>query len=668
MSLLELTNLGILTITGIVNYCFRWVGWGAIVILANIDSVVEEAVNKIYTLNSFFQSNEINSLIDRYKPIMWAIFAISLLILGYKLMLNKKRDRQNIVTNILFSLIVVMALPMMMLQMSKITDMIVTDAKSGYTTSANLLVKDSLYDLYALDQNNFDFSNKNNIADSNILNISINEEFKVDSKTKNKDIFDKKIEMLPSGEPDEVKLEKNWIAMDENYYRYNIDFIPVIISLLTTGVTLLCVGFKVAKLIYELAFKKLFAIIFAFADIEDDNKRLKAILKDILSSFLIIMLTAILLKLYILFNAWLSTVVSSTDIGIGFTSGTLAKLIFQISVSFAVIDAPNLVERILGIDAGLKSGFNTMMGAYAATKGMLGAGKMVVKMGAGAVKGLDKIMQGGATLAGATAGLVGGDSNNKTLSQEQEEVRNQQNNNSNGTTLQEEMKNAKGESKDNSSIRNSSQNENNNKNLSEEQGNIKSNQENVENSTDNSKTLSEEMKDKNGQNGEVNKPYETLQDEMNKFNGSNGVNNNKGESLQDEMNKDNSIAQSLNGNNQNESLQSEMNKANGNMDKDIKDLKTPSANSGNSTLQDEMKGNKGNIPNVNSNIDNNNNIRTNQPENIEHQGKSILRNNPITRKVNQYGDAYKLGKSATQRYNIPRRFTEKKNNKKGDRR
>ena len=666
MSLLELTNLGILTITGIVNYCFRWVGWGAIVILANIDSVVEEAINKIYTLNSFFQSNEINSLIDRYKPVMWSIFAIALLILGYKLMLNKKRDRKNIVTNILFSLIVVMALPMMMLQMSKITDMIVTDAKSGYTTSANLLVKDSLYDLYALDQNNFDFSNKNNIADSNILNININEEFEINNETKNEDIFKYKIEMLPSGEPNEVKLEKNWIAMDENYYRYNIDFIPVIISLLTTGVTLLCVGFKVAKLIYELAFKKLFAIIFAFADIEDDNKRLKAILKDILSSFLIIMLTAILLKLYILFNAWLSTVVSSTDIGIGFTSGILAKLIFQISVSFAVIDAPNLVERILGIDAGLKSGFNTMMGAYAATKGMLGAGKMAAKMGAGAVKGLDKIMQGGATLAGATAGLVGGDSNNKTLSQEQEEVRNQQNNNSNGTTLQEEMKNAKGESKDNSSIRNSSQNENNNKNLSEEQGNIKSNQENVENSTDNSKTLSEEMKDKNGQNGEVNKPYETLQDEMNKFNGSN-LNTNKGESLQDEMNKDNSIAQSLNGNNQNESLQSEMNKANGNMDKDIKDLKTPSTNSGNSTLQDEMKGNKENIPNINNNLDNNNNIRTNQPENIEHQGKSILRNNPITRKVNQYGDAYKLGKSATQRYNIPRRFTEKKNNKKGDR-
>ncbi|KXA05043.1 MULTISPECIES: pLS20_p028 family conjugation system transmembrane protein [Clostridium] len=666
MSLLDLTNLGILTITGIINHCFRWVGWGAIVILANIDSVIEEAVNKIYTLNSFFQSNEINSLIDRYKPVMWSIFAIALLILGYKLMLNKKRDRKNIVTNILFSLIVVMALPMMMLQMSKITDMIVTDAKSGYTTSANLLVKDSLYDLYALDQNNFDFSNKNNIADSNILNININEEFEINNETKNEDIFKYKIEMLPSGEPNEVKLEKNWIAMDENYYRYNIDFIPVIISLLTTGVTLLCVGFKVAKLIYELAFKKLFAIIFAFADIEDDNKRLKAILKDILSSFLIIMLTAILLKLYILFNAWLSTVVSSTDIGIGFTSGILAKLIFQISVSFAVIDAPNLVERILGIDAGLKSGFNTMMGAYAATKGMLGAGKMAAKMGAGAVKGLDKIMQGGATLAGATAGLVGGDSNNKTLSQEQEEVRNQQNNNSNGTTLQEEMKNAKGESKDNSSIRNSSQNENNNKNLSEEQGNIKSNQENVENSTDNSKTLSEEMKDKNGQNGEVNKPYETLQDEMNKFNGSN-LNTNKGESLQDEMNKDNSIAQSLNGNNQNESLQSEMNKANGNMDKDIKDLKTPSTNSGNSTLQDEMKGNKENIPNINNNLDNNNNIRTNQPENIEHQGKSILRNNPITRKVNQYGDAYKLGKSATQRYNIPRRFTEKKNNKKGDR-
>ncbi|MFH5911208.1 pLS20_p028 family conjugation system transmembrane protein [Clostridium perfringens] len=657
MSLLELTNLGILTITGIINHCFRWLGWGLIKVLASVVNGIEEAVNKIYTLNSFFQSDEINSLIDRYKPIMWAIFAISILILGYKIMLNKKRDRQSIPTNILFSLIVVMALPMMMVQMSKITDMVVRDSKSEYTSSANLLVKDALYDLYALDQNDFDFSNKNNIPDSNIFNIDINEEFDVDSDTKHEDIFKNKIEMLPSGKTKEVKLEKNWIAMDENYYRYNIDFIPVIISLLTTGITLLCVGFKVAKLIYELAFKKIFAIIFAFADIEDDNKRLKAILKDILASFLIIMLTAILLKLYVLFNAWLSTVVTSTDIGIGFTSGTLAKLIFQISVSFAVIDAPNLVERILGIDAGLKSGFNTMMGAYAGAKSMLGAGKSVVKMAGAGMKGLDKTIQGGVGLAGGVAGVFGGAGSNKTLSQEQQEVRNQQNNNSNGTTLQEEMKKAKGENIENS------QNENSNKNLAEEQANLKTNQENNGTSTDTNKTLSEEMKDVKGQAGETNKPSETLQEEMNKVNGNSGINN-KGESLQEEMKKNNPMAQSLNGNNQNESLQSEMNRANGNMDKDISDLKNPNANLGNSTLQDEMKGNKENIPNMNNNI--NNNLGVNQPENIENQGKSILRDNPITRKVNQYGDTYRLGKSATQRYNIPRRFTEKKNYKKGE--
>ncbi|MDU7068935.1 MAG: hypothetical protein E6343_13320 [Clostridium perfringens] len=658
MSLLELTNLGILTITGVVNHCFRWLGWGTIEVLASVVNGIEEAVNKIYTLNNFFQSKEINSLIDRYKPIMWAIFAISLLILGYKIMLNKKRDRQSIPTNILFSLIVVMALPMMMVQMNKITDMVVRDTKSEYTSSANLLVKDALYDLYALDRNDFDFSKRNNIPDSNIFNISINEEFEVDSDTKHEDIFKYKIETLPNGEIKDTKLEKNWIAMDENYYRYNIDFIPVIISLLTTGITLLCVGFKVAKLIYELAFKKLFAIIFAFADIEDDNKRLKAILKDILASFIIIMLTAILLKLYVLFNAWLSTVVTSTDIGIGFTSGTLAKLIFQISVSFAVIDAPNLVERILGIDAGLKSGFNTMMGAYAGAKSIFGAGKTAAKMAGFGMKGLDKVMQGGAGLAGGVSGLFGGASSNKTLAQEQEEVRNQQNNNnSNGMTLQEEMKKANGESTGSSTMKNNSQNENTNKNSAEQQANLKTNQDNTGTSTENNKTLSEEMKDVKGQVGESNKPSETLQEEMNKVNGA----NNKGESLQEEMNKNNPMAQSLNGNNQNESLQSEMNKANGNMDKD---LKAPSSNLGNSTLQDEMKGNKENIPNVNSNI--NNNLGVNQPENIENQGRSILRDNPITRKVNQYGDAYRLGKSTTQRYNIPRRFTEKKNNKKGD--
>lgn len=661
MTLLELTNLGILSIKDIVNICLRTIGWFIIRVLASIVNGIEGAVNKIYTLNSFFESSDISNLIDRYKPIMWAIFAISLLILGYKIMLNKKRDRQSIPTNIIYSLIVVMALPMMMVQMNKITDMVVKDTKSEYTSSANILVKDALYDLYALDQNDFDFSNKNNIPDSNIFNIAINEEFEVDSDTKNEDIFKNKIETLPNGDTEDVKLEKNWIAMDEEYYRYNIDFVSVIISLLTTGITLLCVGFKVATIIYELAFKKLFAIIFAFADIEDDNKRIKAILKDIFASFIIMMLTAILLKLYVLFNAWLSTVVTSTDIGIGFTSGTLTKLICQISVSFAVINAPNLVEKILGIDAGLKSGFNTMMGAYAGAKSIWGAGKAAAKMGAGAVKGLDGAIKGGAGLAGGVSGLFGGASGNKTLAQEQEEVRNQQsNNNSNGMTLQEEMKKANGESTGSSTMKNNSQNENTNKNSAEQQANLKTNQDNTGTSTENNKTLSEEMKDVKGQVGESNKPSETLQDEMNKVNGINGANN-KGESLQEEMNKNNPMAQSLNGNNQNESLQSEMNKANENMDKG---LKTPSSNLGNSTLQDEMKGNKENIPNVNSNI--NNNLGVNQPENIENQGRSILRDNPITRKVNQYGDAYRLGKSATQRYNIPRKFTEKKNNKKGD--
>lgn len=660
MSLLELTNLGILTITGIVNHCVRYLAWGAIEILANIDNGIEGAINKIYTLNSFFQSNEINNLIDRYKPIMWAIFSISILILGYKLILNKKRDRQSIPTNILFSLIVVMALPVMMVQMSKITDMVVKDSKAEYTSSANLLVKDSLYDLYALDRNDFDFSKKNNIPDSNIFSIYINDNFEVNNETKHKNIFEKKIETLPNGDADEVNLEKNWIAMDEDYYRYNIDFIPVIISLFTTGITLLCVGFKVAKLIYELAFKKIFAIIFAFADIEDDNKRLKAILKDILSSFLIIMLTAILLKLYVLFNAWLSTVVSSTDIGIGFTPGVLAKLIFQISVSFAVVDAPNLVERILGIDAGLKSGFNTMMGAYAATKAMMGAGKYAAKTAGFGMNLMDKGIKAGAGVAGGMSGLFGKAGDDKTLGQEQEEVRNQQNNsNSNGSSLQEEMKKANGENTDNSIMKNNSQNENSNNNSKEEQDNIKTNQENTGTSKDTNKTLSEEMKDVKEQGERENKPSETLQDEMNRVNG-NSVDNNKGETLQEEMNKNNPMDKSLNGNNTNESLQSEMNKENGNMEKD---LKSQNSNSGNSTLQEEMNGNKEQIPNVNSN----NTGGVNNPENIDEvKSKSILKNNPITRKVNQYGDAYKLGKSATQRYNIPRRFTDKKNNKKGD--
>ncbi|MPQ45043.1 hypothetical protein GBZ86_15070, partial [Clostridium tarantellae] len=75
--LIELNENNILKIANIIDYCFRWVGWTIIKILASIVNGIEVAINKIYTLNDFFNSDLVTDFINKYKPLIWTILAIS---------------------------------------------------------------------------------------------------------------------------------------------------------------------------------------------------------------------------------------------------------------------------------------------------------------------------------------------------------------------------------------------------------------------------------------------------------------------------------------------------------------------------------------------------------------------------------------------------------------
>ncbi|MDT7957129.1 hypothetical protein REO38_16235, partial [Clostridium perfringens] len=74
----------------------------------------------------------------------------------------------------------------------------------------------------------------------------------------------------------------------------------------------------------------------------------------------------VLLKLYVVFTGWLS----SPDVAI---QNPMVKLLALGAGSWAVIDGPNIIERIFGIDAGIKSSWGAVVagieGARMAGKG-----------------------------------------------------------------------------------------------------------------------------------------------------------------------------------------------------------------------------------------------------------------------------------------------------------
>ena len=404
-TLYTLIENGVLELGNVFESCIRWLGWGLITLLAKLVNGIESTANKVYTINGFFNSSEVNQLIDKYEPLVWTILAISIGILGFRIIFNRQQNRNELPSNILFSILVVVLLSTFMTKMNDITKVAISSINNSNQSLTNTLVKESLYDIYYLDDNDFNLAGeKNNISADSIYNIDINEALDT-SEVKDSDLFKKKIIFKENGDKKLVKLEKGWFSIDEMYYRYNIDFISVIISLGAIGVAFVCIMLKVIRLLFELAFNKLFITLLAFADISD-GKRLKEMVKHIISIFIVIFITAVLTNMYMLYNSWITRSLVANGLG----NNGILKILFIVGGAIAVIDGPNLVERILGIDAGLKSSWGTLMAGYGVAKGALNSGKLlaglVPKLGNGFALGM-------AGVGGAMSGMFEGkDKNN----------------------------------------------------------------------------------------------------------------------------------------------------------------------------------------------------------------------------------------------------------------
>ena len=404
-TLYTLIENGVLELGNVFESCIRWLGWGLVTLLAKLVNGIESTSNKVYTINGFFNSSEVSQLIDKYEPLVWTILAISIGILGFRIIFNRQQNRNELPSNILFSILVVVLLSTFMTKMNDITKVAISSINNSNQSLTNTLVKESLYDIYYLDDNDFNLAGeKNNISADSIYNIDINEALDT-SEVKDSDLFKKKIIFKENGDKKLVKLEKGWFSIDEMYYRYNIDFISVIISLGAIGIAFVCIMLKVIRLLFELAFNKLFITLLAFADISD-GKRLKEMVKHIISIFIVIFITAVLTNMYMLYNSWITKSLVANGLG----NNGILKILFIVGGAIAVIDGPNLVERILGIDAGLKSSWGTLMAGYGVAKGALNSGKLLAgllpRLGNGFALGM-------AGVGGAMSGMFDGkDKNN----------------------------------------------------------------------------------------------------------------------------------------------------------------------------------------------------------------------------------------------------------------
>ena len=655
-TLYTLIENGVLELGNVFESCIRWLGWGLVTLLAKLVNGIESTSNRVYTINGFFDSAEVNQLVDKYEPLVWIILAISIGILGFRIIFNRQQNRNELPSNILFSILVVVLLSTFMTKMNDITKIAIGSINNTNQSITDTLVKESLYDIYYLDDNDFNLEGeKNNISADSIYNIDINEAIDA-SEVKDSDLFKKKIIFKENGDKKLVKLEKGWFSIDEMYYRYNIDFISVIISLGAIGVAFICIMLKVIRLLFELAFNKFFITLLAFADISD-GKRLKEMVKHIISIFIVIFITAVLTNMYMLYNSWITRSLVANGLG----NNGILKILFIVGGAIAVIDGPNLVERILGIDAGLKSAWGTLMAGYGLAKGALNSGKLlsggISKLGNGLALGM-------AGASGAMSGMFEGkDKNNisnkaddsdikkqdKTVDNLQGEMKASKDNEADLNTINDKFKDID-ELKNNSS---NMQNKNGDKSVILGEESLQDQMKASKNNTSNLNYLNDKFKD-----------IENLRNNPNKDFSKNNIENNEsegvdGKTVQEGIKAVKNNASNLNAlNDKFKDIESPRNNPNKDFAKNSIEGNKPRGTEG-QTIQEGMKASKNNVSNLNAlndkfkdieSLRNNpnkdfakNSIESNKPRGSEGQtiqeGMRATKNNSSN--LNSSGDNFK---------------------------
>lgn len=616
---------------------FRIVGWWIIKGLSFLVNKLEDIVDSVTKVTDFFNSPEITALINKFKPLLGLLLVASIIFIGYQLIINKKFDRSRVPMNIILALCIVVAMPLAMNKLNTLSNKVIGEIQ-GNVHFADQIIENNITDLYLLDEANFpikddgtvgDISPKNNLGNNNIK-IHPNEEVDT-SKVKNKKVFENEVIFDSTGNPTLNKIV-GLFKWDDEYYRFHINFITIIVTLAITAFVMVFTAIKMIKLSIELAFSKVMTTFVAVADLSG-GQRIRQSINGIISIFVAMISTMLMLKLYVMGTAYLSDKIS----GIG-------TILAMIGCAIFVIDGPNYIEKMFGVDAGLSSVWRTITGMNSALDIVSKLGNSTSEM----MKSLGEGALGGLAFA-------------KGMADE-----------SMNTFLEDQMENDKVKDDNKAeSLEQQIQKEGLNSEKSSENGDI--NTSDTQESEDNNSTLEQDVKSENsesanetldGSNGEDegNSNQSTLEEEMNANNSvekqddnnvsgneelSNNSDNSSSESsnktLEDDINEANN--NSINGNETlgdtnnsiddgSSSLESEIENSNLNSETSGMNLDTESLglddggiesqlDSGNS-INDSIEDNLNNGDIGSESLDNNNNIDSNsnlRNEDISNKGK-----------------------------------------------
>ncbi len=371
-----------------------WLGnimnWAVTKGLYWLSSQSESLIDEAFKVFDFLNYGQVGTIYTGFKLVSWTILAIMIVVLGLKMIGNKKIKMKESTIRVIIMATLIVQMPSLITKGVELNEKLFTESKSLVLNTGNQLqstgneslsfniVKQNVADLNYIAYEGFDTlldpeSAKNKLTKKTFDVVDLSQILipkdvtEIATKSKNKDAEHLSSYLANSADGktlEAVDIETGWFDFfKEGTFRYkanhsamNIGFIVLIIfNLLLFG--------KLIILLIDLVFGKIYFPLSAFSDIET-GQRSKKMIEGIVTNLFTIGFLGISASLFVIFYSFLVSLQLSL----------IAFALTAIIGAFAFIKGSDTLAKTFGINTSIKEGAVGLAGMYGAMKlGQAGA-------------------------------------------------------------------------------------------------------------------------------------------------------------------------------------------------------------------------------------------------------------------------------------------------------
>jgi len=411
------THHGILNKSSYFSDGLRFIGYWVIRLLSMLLDAVSSAQVEALRFLNFTTYQPIKDLSDKYQVIGLMVAGVCLATLGVLIMHKKERDLDKVVQNFLVATVLFLSLNLLLTNLSEF----VRGASRASSSEAfsQQIIRPNLTDLYAMDKAEWntgifggDTGNYPNFlsSDKDFAKVEINSTLVTAQKLLG-DFFkdpnavplsDKAKEALAfqldyyGSTPVLRKMSNYFLGKDDMYYRYSWNFWTILFTLIGALVVSVFLLWRLFQIMMEMGITSIWGQISSFTDIHS-GKRNWQIINKLVSCAIVIIALFLLQNIFVLMWQYIDT------LGYAMPLNVLAKL----AVAFFIIQGPDIIEQLYGIDAGTSGLASSVTGLVQGVRGISMLGKGVGKGLSTAANTPVKVSKfAGSTVGGATKGIM----------------------------------------------------------------------------------------------------------------------------------------------------------------------------------------------------------------------------------------------------------------------